>query len=509
MANPTLAIPLSPYQSAIIAWPHDKTAKRNLLVDAKAGSGKTFTLKRLAETFPPTVQGTMVCFNTSIAEKLKQDLPANFTASTLHSIGNRAWRLFTSARKSSVETVKDKLRRLHTEMLEDGTMSKEIPTGLVIKLCSLAKTVGLVPAGTRAMDGLVSDAPESWATMINHFGIDFRDPAQIPLAIDCARKLLTASIRKSMTMIDFDDMLYMSALSCAPFPKYDVIMVDEAQDLSPLQRVMVLKMASQGGRVIAVGDRNQAIYGFRGADVHSMDEFKRALDADELPLSICYRCPVSVIKVAQGIVPAIEAAPGAKAGKVEHLDTFEAEIFKRGDIVICRNRAPIVELAYKLLAKRVPVRVLGSDIGEGLATLIKSFRKDDPYAMIEALRRHTMRQISLAEAKDDEDAVQRFMDQEKTIEAIVEGNNDCTTVAELCVRIRDMFGEIAHDRLMLSTIHKAKGLEYPRVFFLDCHLLPSKGARKDWQKVQEKNLEYVAVTRAADTLTYISSEGLS
>ena len=62
-------------------------------------------------------------------------------------------------------------------------------------------------------------------------------------------------------------------------------------------------------------------------------------------------------------------------------------------------------------------------------------------------------------------------------------------------------------RLTLSTVHKAKGLEFETVFILDFDkYMPSKWAAQDWQKVQERNLIYVAVTRAKNKLVYIYSD---
>jgi superfamily I DNA/RNA helicase len=57
--------------------------------------------------------------------------------------------------------------------------------------------------------------------------------------------------------------------------------------------------------------------------------------------------------------------------------------------------------------------------------------------------------------------------------------------------------------LTLCTVHKAKGLEWNRVYILDEFLMPSKYARQAWQQQQETNLQYVAVTRAKQELKFI------
>ena len=60
--------------------------------------------------------------------------------------------------------------------------------------------------------------------------------------------------------------------------------------------------------------------------------------------------------------------------------------------------------------------------------------------------------------------------------------------------------------MRLATVHKAKGLEAPRVFILEPNLMPSPWAKKAWQIEQEGNLQYVAVTRALETLIYLPLE---
>jgi len=75
--------------------------------------------------------------------------------------------------------------------------------------------------------------------------------------------------------------------------------------------------------------------------------------------------------------------------------------------------------------------------------------------------------------------------------------------------IDNLFSDHGGQRLTLCTIHKSKGMEWNRVFILDCHLMPSRYARKGWQKVQETNLIYVAHTRAKTELYFINSDSFS
>ena len=73
--------------------------------------------------------------------------------------------------------------------------------------------------------------------------------------------------------------------------------------------------------------------------------------------------------------------------------------------------------------------------------------------------------------------------------------------------IDDLFAEDVTSMVTLSTVHKAKGAEAPRVIILDPKRMPSKGARQDWEIQQERNIVYVAYTRARETLVFTSLDG--
>ena len=80
--------------------------------------------------------------------------------------------------------------------------------------------------------------------------------------------------------------------------------------------------------------------------------------------------------------------------------------------------------------------------------------------------------------------------------------DEVNTVSELKEMISSIFSDDVKG-IMLSTIHKAKGLENDRVFFLLPELIPSKYATQDWQYEQERNLKYVGITRAKMELIYV------
>ena len=137
--------------------------------------------------------------------------------------------------------------------------------------------------------------------------------------------------------IDFDDMLLYSLDKGIYFKKYDYIFVDEVQDLNRIQ-IAILKKMIRKGRLIAVGDPKQAIYGFRGSDSESFFNVKKSFNCKELPLSVSYRCPKLIVEEAKKIVPYITSGK-SESGLVETLETYKRGLFlKKDSAVISRKK---------------------------------------------------------------------------------------------------------------------------------------------------------------------------
>jgi hypothetical protein len=222
--------------------------------------------------------------------------------------------------------------------------------------------------------------------------------------------------------------------------------------------------------------------------------------ATTLPLSITYRCPRSVIAIAQQYVPQIECAPTAEDGEVLHPATWSLDSFSDSDLVVCRNTAPLIDLAYRCIAAGRPVRVMGREIGQGLINIVQRVAGRRTVAVDAFLiKLATWRTRMLAKVRDDESKAAAIEDKATCIEMLARG---VETVAELVRAIDAIFAD-GTCGVRLATVHKAKGLEAPRVFILEPDLMPSKWARQAWQVEQEANLAYVAVTRALETLVYL------
>lgn len=505
----------SPYQQAIFDFVVEGTG--SAVVIAVAGSGKTTTIVEAANRLMASARvksnfrysATFVAFNKSIAEELKTRLPGSVRAQTLNSLGFGAWRRHLGDKANSLKLDANKTRQLTQDVIPPAKFS--LFSKGMSRIIGIAKAIGLVPVALEGKyKGLVEDTDEKWVSIIEDYGIDVEfetdDEQDVAQFVHYAREILTKSIQMADSLIDFDDQLYMPVIAQASFWQNDFIFVDEAQDLNVIQRIMLKRALKSNGRLVAVGDPRQAIYAFRGADSSSIDQIKKYFNARELPLTISYRCPKAVVAEAQQWVSHIQSHETAKEGSVNHLDKYDASTFNPTDVIVCRNTFPLIEQAFALLRDGVPCKVRGRDIGAGLVALVKKFKTNDLDKFQTKLDEYVNGKVSKWIQDGKEELAVRLQDQFDTLQVFMESLEPGATVNDLTAKIESMFSDNGPAILTLSTIHKAKGLEFQRVFVLDAWLMPSKYARTPEAKMQEANLQYVAVTRAQLDLFYITSK---
>jgi superfamily I DNA/RNA helicase len=276
------------------------------------------------------------------------------------------------------------------------------------------------------------------------------------------------------------------------------------------QRELMLS-AARRGRFIAVGDRNQAINGFAGADCNSFDNIAKQDNTIELPLSVNYRCGTEMIKLAQEIVPHIQAYQNAIKGKINHVTKLTKDLFMDNDMILCRTSAPLVGLCMKLIENGITAVVKGKDIAQDLKNLIENANTNNIDNVLKYLKEEKDKCIGILKSErkcDDETAKHsvRYINLEDRCKCI---ENICTysikNTNELKAYIDKMFtDEKIENAIMLSTVHKSKGLEANRVMILLPEKLPLKYPKQlPWQMTQELNLKYVALTRAKKELIFI------
>lgn len=215
----------------------------------------------------------------------------------------------------------------------------------------------------------------------------------------------------------------------------------------------------------------------------------------------------NIIGMAKEIVPQIEARAGAPAGVVSR-ESVMADV-KDGDMILCRVSAPLVKLCMQYIGRGVKAYVKGRDIGTNLINMIKKTNRKQIKDVMERLERELSRIIGKvvakqgcteAEAKEHE-MYKNYEDKLRAIEVLSEG---LATSQEVIDRIDMIFSDDNKNGICLSTIHKSKGLESDRVFIICEDKLYLKYCMTvPWMAEQERNLVYVAITRAKHFLGYI------
>lgn len=296
--------------------------------------------------------------------------------------------------------------------------------------------------------------------------------------------------------------------------QYGWVFIDEAQDMSQMSVQLFLKCIKRGGRFVFVGDYYQMINLFAGSSEEAFKMVCEYPNTQMFDLPISYRCAKNIIKLSNQFVPDILPRDDAPDGKI--LNECRTTVLKDGDMVLSRSKSPLLKLYIKLLRRGVNCYIKGQDIGLNLIKLLETTNKqelnrdlnnDGVFVQLYNNLFEERNKLIKKRGLDYRDATLSTMIMEKydTINALLILSEKFKTKDELIEHIRKIFQEESKG-VCLSTIHKAKGLEANNVYIL-CHSsMPSKLAHHDWEKIQEKNLIYVAYTRAKETLGFISEK---
>jgi superfamily I DNA/RNA helicase len=320
--------------------------------------------------------------------------------------------------------------------------------------------------------------------------------------------------KNNLSEIDYTDMIWLpNVLNCKPIGMlYDWIFLDEAQDLSICQRNILLKCRKINTRMVSFGDKNQCIYAFSSADPESFDKLKGIPNTISLPLSISYRCAKNIVDFASKIVPSIEANNDCRVGEIKY--DVQLDEIEDGDMVLCRNNAPLMQIYVDFIKQGKKCFIRGKDIGANLKSTVKRTRAEKLNKSLQEDGLFVRLYDALFDMINDmiskyhityADAIQSASVSNRidTIKALEILSYDINTSEELIERIDGIFSDRKKGGISLSTIHKAKGLEADNVYIACKSLMPSGNAKKDWEIEQEYNLMYVAYTRAKNVLGFI------
>ena len=481
----------------------------NMIVQAVAGAGETTTLVECVNRVKPDKRVLLLAHNRSTRDTLKERIGEreNVKIFTLHGL---AWRLYVEHFEETPEIDEDKYRNYVNANM--NIIGSELYKGLTAnkKLMYKANAFVLIDM---ARNNLKQSEKEIRKMAIKKYGMTL-------VADEChfVANVLNWGMNNRET-VDYEDLLWLPSQFGYFTKKYlaDIIMLDEAQGASIAQQDVIKRCFKRETRLFAFGDDDQTINSWCGSDTDSFehlkdaDEFRRP--AVEFPLSTNYRCGKNIIEYAKQYTDKeIRPREGAEDGIIKH----DAHLYdvKDGDMILCRNIAPLMEVYRKGVAMGKKMYFRGEELGK---TLIKDADcangdtiKDIVFSMKKRLVSTWLFLVGELGITDREAANEpilvSLLDTIKTMENLPP---TVVTRKDLEKFAKDVFSNEGSEGIQLSTIHRAKGLEADNVFIICPSLIPSKLSTLDWQIVEEKHLQYVMCTRPKHSLNFITEKEVS
>lgn len=477
----------------------------NAVISATAGSGKTSTIVSAMKYIPSSHKCLFIAFNKSIVAELDSRLTnkhTNVKVRTAHSLG------YTIVRNAFDNVPKDdykyrtyvKNNILSLSNVSDCQLNKREVAAYIERICFLIDYARFNMAQSVKE---ITQVAEKYS-----IACDYDECNVVYKCLEWGKE--------HVETVDFTDMIWLPVELDLSFRgnRYDWVIIDEAQDLSLLDIQLFLKCFKRGTRFIAVGDKNQSINQFAGASEEAFEYLCNYPNTTVFSLPVSYRCDKVITELAQTFVP--EMLYRDDAGKGEIIDNYSYKKLKGGDMVLSRTKAPLFQLYMKMLTRGMNCFIKGQDIGKNLDSLLHSIDKKELNVRLEDdgvfvrlydhlfSERNKLMQIRGLDFEDAtlSEPILNLYDSIATLEAL---SDRLHTKNELIHRLERVFVE-DEDAICLSTIHKSKGLEADNVYIL-CHsALPAHGGNQPWEQEQERNLVYVAYTRARKRLGFISEK---
>ena len=472
----------SEYQKAI--FKNIAKDEGHLIIEAYAGSAKTTSIIESFKYVPKGKKVLALAFNKKIQEELKARSPSYIQdIFTFHSLGLRA----IKQKFGNIQIDDNKVFNIVKSQFKN-----EANYDLIINICD---TVAYCKYG-------LVDAPSQIEGIIDRFSIDLCDTDKDGF-IKTVIKVLGLD-KADTSKVDFNDMCWFPFVYNLNLGQYDFVYVDERQDLNKSQLIMAKKACKPiTGRIIAAGDEFQALYSWRMADTSIIEDIKKQDKTKTLSLPISYRCPKNIINLAKFWIPDIKCPDSAIDGSI--IDISINQIYdkaKPGCFILSRTNAPLIKICMGFIRQGIKANIKGRDVGRQLNSLIRKSKKKQIKSFLSWLEK--WRDDELEKLKDKNLNPENIIDR---YECLVNICDESKSIEEVESKISELFNDNDENNIViLSTTHRAKGLERDDVFIL-------KWTFKYWldeslkvisKPNEECNIAYVAATRTKNRLFLVS-----
>lgn len=461
-----------------------------LAIEAGAGTGKTSTLKLIAEAMPEK-SGAYVAFNKAIATEAASKFPASVNCSTIHSLAMRAvgadYRHRLNGPWMRPEQVAARLQAQPIGLVDQAGESFELSAERIAILAmatveKFCQTADRTPQARHVPRVEHIEKEGEWA-------LNREVAAHVaPLAVRAWEDLSSPS-----GTLRFSHSHYLKVWELGePVIHADYLLVDEAQDLNPLMLSVVEFNVERGMQVIFVGDTAQQIYSWNGA-VNAMNR-AREMGGETVYLTKSFRFGSAVAEIANRVLTELDSPMRIEGAGPDSV----IEPVDEPDAVLCRSNAAVIDSAIYWLAE-------GKLVGVPKQTRVEVERFAKAAAALQAGKTTT------------HEALAMFSRWSQVVDWLHTDPTGSSDVAVL-VRLVEQFGtsglldvmnrcvdaESDNCEVVVTTGHKSKGCEWGSV------VLGSGFAQiEDSPGDEELRLLYVAATRAERVLDVTEYEWLT
>lgn len=423
----------------------------------------------------------------------------------------------------------------------------------------------LDPSQRRGIEGLVNELDWATARGINaeRYSAAARRSGRRPHAgVERAAAVFNEfeQLKRKRGIIDFDDVLALvirdmehdSGFADTLRWRFRHLLVDEAQDLNPLQHRLVDLLRTGRDDLFLVGDPAQAIYGFNGADPALLTDVETRFPGIEIVrLPVNHRCTPQIVRTGVHVLMSVEQpndlvsnrGDGAQVEQFAGADeTVEAlhvaseavrvdpNLIRAGEVaVLARTNAQLGPFAQALEAQGIPVRRSATAAGTPLQAVVRQVTTLGSASQLRAWAHDTLDAYdTLTAARSEQVIAVDDGDQRaaaRADKAVADLEAERRVAATLLDYLRDQqlgdgagfrawvamtnpFDDDSTGGVDLLSFHAAKGREWHTVFVtgVESSLVPHRSATTNAAKAEEARLLYVAVTRASDRLVLTRAE---
>ena len=445
----------------------------HLLIIAGPGTGKTHTLTHriacLTQSLSTGQKILAVTFTNKAAEEMRERLTA---------------RLDSDLAQVTIGTFHSFCLQILREFADRTHLPKDFKVALPEDIAGLVKDLWPKESARERKERLEKI---SRAKSNTHGGVQNFEPLHV-----------FDQFLRSRGLIDFDDILgetltlltSNTTVADSLRRRYGHICVDEYQDINPVQNALLKELVQDDVHITAIGDPNQAIYGFRGSDVKFFDCFDNDFPgAQIIRLNENYRSTANLIKAGYQMI---------SVGAQNSVPLQVAKIFTQGQLIVHAAATDRAESEY--VVHQIEKLVGGTSM----------FSRDSGRVTESASTQRSFGDIAVlyrlkAQTRALKDAFERSGIPYHVAGEVQEKHADADAAA---LRQREESLPYSVEKVSLMTLHAAKGLEFPVVFIVGCeeNLLPLNFPGMTTDPGEERRLLYVGMTRAKEQL-YLTRAG--